>query len=247
MNDDFIKDYRREPSPEFRQALYARISPPMNAHIPSMRRLRARALAMACALAVLAAATLLTPAGRAFANQLLYQIGVVTVVEMPQGSVANDQPTAAPPSTPVPQPRAADADAASRLAGFAVLDLAALPAGYAPVEDWTVIREGQRVNAVRGYADGAGRSLTINQLKPAPGETYEQQLSPNETATPVDINGAEGLLIEGVLMGYGPIVDGRPALKPTNWLRWAAGGINYTLWADDLSAEQLVEIARGME
>lgn len=247
MNDDFVKDYRREPSPEFRQALYARISQPMNAQITPVRRLRARALAVACAVAILCGATLLTPAGRAFANQVLYRIGIFTVSEMPAGPALNDEPTAEPPSAPVPQPRAADAAAASRLAGFTVLDLTALPPGYAPTEEWMVIKEGQRVSVVRGYADGSGRSLSVSQLKAAPGETYDQVLSPNETATPVTINGADGLLIEGVLFGEGPFVDGRPSsFKATNWLRWAADGLNYTIWADGLTAEQLVEIAQGM-
>ncbi|HYF62181.1 MAG TPA: hypothetical protein VD886_05160 [Herpetosiphonaceae bacterium] len=221
----------------------------MNTQITPMRRLRARAFAVACALVILCGATLLTPAGRAAANRLLYTIGIVTVVEMPQGPADNDKPTAVPPpAEPAPQPHAADAADASQLAGFTVLDLAALPAGYAPAEDWTVITDDRRVNAVRGYADAAGHSLTVTQLKAAPGETYEWRLSPSETATPVEINGAEGLVIDGVLFGEGPFVDGQPSsFKSTTWLRWAAGDINYTLWSDGLTAEQLLEIARGME
>jgi hypothetical protein len=248
MNDDFVKDYRREPSPEFRQALYARISQPMNTQTLPMRRVRARALGLACALLLLCGAALLTPAGRAFANQLLYRIGVITVSEMPAGPVVNEQPTAEP-AVAVQHQYVADAAAASGLAGFTVLDLAELPDGFAPLGNWSVgpaALPGTMV--VRGYADGAGHTLTVNQFKAAPGTTYDETLSPNEQATPVDINGAQGLLIEGRLMGEGRLTgDGSPELRPTNWLYWAAGGINYTLFGDGLSADQLLAVARAME
>jgi hypothetical protein len=249
MNDDFVKDYRREPSPEFRQALYARISQPMNTQTMSMRRVRARALGLACALVLLCGATLLTPAGRTFANQLLYRIGIITVSEPdPAGAGNGEQPTAEP-AVEVQHQYVADAAAASGLAGFTVLDLAELPDGFAPQGDWSVgpaALPGTIV--VRGYADGAGHTLIVNQFKAAPGTTYDETLSPNEQATPVDINGAQGLLIEGRLMGEGRLTgNGSPELRPTNWLYWAVGGVNYTLFGDGLSADQLLAAARAME
>jgi hypothetical protein len=251
MNDDFVKDYRREPSPEFRQALYARISQPMNTHTLPMRRVRARALGLALALVLLCGATLLTPAGRSFANQLLYRIGVITVSEPdPAGSGNGEQPTVAP-AVEVQHQYVADIAAASELAGFTVLDLPSLPAGYAPSGDWAVGPGHPAVKitiVVRMYTDGAGHTLIANQFKAAPGESYEETLSPNEQAMPVDINGAQGLLIEGRLMGENFLPgNGSPELKPTNWLYWAAGGVNYTLFGDGLSADQLLAVARAME
>ena len=134
MSDDFIHQFDppEPPRPEFKAALYQRISQPMKT---STRTRTWRAVAATFAmLAVIAAVLAFSPAARAFAGSVIqqFQKGNTTV------QTVND------------------AASASQLAGFTVLAPAYLPDGYAAHTQpgpWSVVRENGDVMAVIAYDD----------------------------------------------------------------------------------------------
>jgi len=242
--DDFLTQFREDPRPEFAEQLYRRIDKPMtttNLNLPFVRRL---ALAGGLSTLLLLALLALSPAARAFAGDLVRQIGAFTVAPFEAMPAATVAPTAEPPAASDAASAATGAEA-SALAGFAVRQPSWLPDGYQPDGDWAIVPQGQGVNAVRQYLAGQGEHfLILNQYRYGSGDSYEQTYGDNESVSDVQVRGQQALAISGRLMDHPH--DGETGLVPTNWLMWEEGGINYTLFADDLTIDDLLRIAETL-
>src|SRR5215510_11262769 len=90
MNGDFLTRFRKAPRSEFVASLYQRISKPMKTQI-KQPTLRFAALTLSL-LAVLTATLLLSPSARAFAQDIVHQVGGYVFTQ--GGSI--DQNTKAP-------------------------------------------------------------------------------------------------------------------------------------------------------
>jgi hypothetical protein len=253
-DDDFLTKLNEPPRQEFADQLYRRITEPMATPTQPSRRLAARRLAFAAALLALffVASMALSPAARAFAGDILRQVGVITVAPMPQASPHSGdvalapapQPTAAPPQPGLAE-SASSADEAARLAGFTFAAPATLPAGYEQDGGWSVMPQGAGVVVASSYRSG-DHFLFFNAYRYGAGDQYEQTLGPAEAAREVDVRGTAGLWITGRPMAHPDQPTGDPALLPTSWLMWEEDGINYTVWGDDLTLEEALAIAAGL-
>jgi hypothetical protein len=253
MNDDFLKKYRKPPRPQFAAELYERISEPMETQ-PKLLYRRRTALAMASIGLILILAILISPPVRAFADQVLRQIGVFTLVDESARAGAGEPvdappvPTAEPPAAGQSR-RATDAAGAGSLAGFTVLAPTYLPDGYIQEGTWSVQPQGAGVIVVNGYRSAEGEHfLLLNQYRYGPGDSFEQSYAQNEKVQDATVRGHPGAWITGRLMtdparGAQP---GEPALGPTNWLLWEENGVNYTLFGDVLGLEEMQKIAASL-
>lgn len=239
--DDFLTQFREEPRPEFAEQLYRRINKPMNN--PPLHRPHVRRLAFAGGLfaLLLLVSLAVSPAARAFAGDLVRQIGAFTVAPYEALPADPARPTAEPP-TPQDVSFAATASEASALAGFTVLQPAWLPDGYQADLDWSVAQQEQGTIVVRQYQSAQGAHfLLMNQYQYGSDDQFAQTYGDNETVSDVQVRGQQALAISGRLMDH-PL-DRDAGLVPTNWLLWEEGGVNYTLWADDLTLDELMQVA----
>jgi hypothetical protein len=243
-DDDFLTQLRQSPRPEFAAQLYRRINQPMNTTTSWTEHLKPRRIALALALFIflLFASLLFSPAVRAFAGDILRQIGAISVAPVPAEGPAVPQATAVPPQAGLAQTAGSAAEAAE-LAGFALQAPAYLPEGYAPSADWSIMPQGEGVIVARQYQAG-DHFLLFNAYRYGANDRYDQGFGQNETVTDVTVRGQTGLWITGRLMAH-PDRDSADLLA-TGWLLWAEDGVNYTLIGDDLTLEEALRIAEGL-
>ena len=252
MNDDhnFLTELRESPRREFVTELYQRINEPMYKKSAFNIQWQRPALAFAALALVLAITLLISPAARAFAGNQLRQIGAF-LLRPDDGSIPEEpRPTVPAPSESSVQ-YADDMDAASALAGFAVLAPSYLPDGYAPQGSWSVDERDDTVYVTASFVDGNGRHfLLMNQTKFAENALFEQRYGVNETVTDVLVAGHTGVFISGRLMAHpsqaAQANDEQPDLLATNWLIWEVDGITYTLFGDGLGQSELIQIAESL-
>jgi hypothetical protein len=243
-DDDFLTRLQESPRQSFADQLYRRITEPMATPTQPSRRLAARRLAFAAALLALffLASLALSPAARAFAGDILRQIGAISVAPVTETSQVNTAPTAEPPQAG--QSQAADsATEAARLAGFSFAAPATLPAGYEQDGAWSVSPQGAGTIVANSYRSG-DHFLFFNAYRYGAGDQFEQGLGPSEAAREVDVRGTTGLWITGRPMVHSDQPGGE--LLATSWLLWEEDGINYTLWGDDLSLDQALQVAESL-
>ncbi len=243
MNDDFLTRFRKPPRREFTEALYQRISKPMNAQI-KLPRFRSFALALA-AFVLLALAALSVPTVRAYAEGVLHRVGGFAfqqgvpitnnsnrpspiTLERTQNSIA----IRVAPGTPA----AKDAAGAAALAGFSVYVPAYLPAGYTDMGDWYVTDEDNGKTVTHGYRDASNHFLSVNQLKQSAGQppkTYTEEQLVNVT-----VNGLPAVWIPRQTSDGG----GKKALV------WEERGITYWLVTVDnsLSLDEMIKVADSL-
>lgn len=245
-DDDFLTRLNEPPRKEFADQLYRRITEPMATPTQAQpsRRLAARRLAFAAAVLALffAASLALSPAARAFAGDILRQIGAISVAPVTETSPVSTAPTAEPPQAGEAQAAESAAEAA-RLAGFTFAAPAILPAGYEQDGAWSVMPQGAGVVAASSYRSG-DHFLFFNAYRYGAGDRFEQGLGPAEVAREVDVRGTTGLWITGRPMVH-PDQPGS-GLLDTSWLLWEEDGINYTLWGDDLALDQALQVAESL-
>jgi hypothetical protein len=239
MNDDFLTKFRKSPRPEFAAALQQRINKPMKTKSISTS-LRFATLTV---LAVLAAALLFSPSVHALADTLIGQFGAYIFV---QGTPVSVQQDAADEKKEEVQSQAdkndafrfaADADAASQLAGFTVLVPAYIPEGFTPssVDDvtggWRVTSKWGGEAALISYDNRSADSyVTIEEFQ------IGQDL-------PMTIERPE---IEAVTVRGQPGVWTLDPEGHKNGLVWDENGITYSVWSNKLPLEELQKIAESL-
>lgn len=230
----WLVQFRKSPRPEFEQDLYARISKPMKAarQLVLPRRI---ALAFATLIAAVGIALVGLPSTEAFGDGLLRKIGAILFFS--DTAVPKAGPTAAPP-TGLQVQFATNAAEASRVAGFQVLAPAYLPGGYALEGQWSVFPQGQGMIAVSDYVSPAKHFLHLDQFKPGSGDQYEEPLG---SSSEVSVRGQPGLWITGRQLGNSP-----GSLIFTNWLMWEEKGVNYTLYGDTLTLDEMLRVAESL-
>lgn len=256
MNDDnFLTKFRESPRPEFADELYERINKPMDRQIsPTVLFGRRAALTFAALLLLLATTLAVSPQARAIASQQWRQIGAIIFQDGTEPATSGPA-TPPPPTMPAPSEssiqRAASAAEASRLAGFTVLEPAFLPEGYTSSGEWSVDERDGSVYVVSTYQSADGSDfLTFNQIRYAPGVTFEQRYGDNETLQDVTVADHAGVWIEGRYMAdpnEPPPADGaEPELLSTNWLVWEADGLTYILYGTGLERPEMMNIAESL-
>jgi hypothetical protein len=252
MKDDFLKQFRKPPRPQFAADLYERISKPMEMQ-PRLFYWRRMALATAIIGLVLALAIFISPPVRALADQILRQIGAFTFVDRSsQVGVAEpaDEPPAptAEPLAPGQMRAASDAAQASSLAGFTVLAPTYLPSGYSQEGSWSVAPQGNGVIVVSSYRSQAGHFLLLNQFQYGAGDSYEQSYYANEEVQDVTVRGHAGVWLVGRSMTdpWSTPQPGQPELVATSWLLWEENGVNYSLFGDALDQDEAQKIAESL-
>ena len=170
MSDDFIHQFDPPgpPRPEFKAALYQRITHSMKATTQT-RTWRAVAVSLAM-LAMIAAVLAFSPAARAFAGSVIHQFqkGNTTVQNVD------------------------DAASASQQAGFTVLAPSYVPDGYAAFNQpgvWSVVHENGNVMAVITYDDQASNGTF---------GLSEEIYQPGETNTLTSIPEAQDVTVRGL-------------------------------------------------
>lgn len=242
MNDDFLTQYRKAPSPQFAVSLHERLFK----HMQTTSRfpvLRLKAVSAAI-LAALALAVFFFPPARVFAQGLLDQIGgyVFTQGPLPQpdpnrlpgpirvvrvyGGSVSIQTLAGVPTAPDPA-------AAASLAGFDVLVPSYLPTGYTAMGGWYVTSDGGTV-VTNGYRDTTNHFILINQWKVAAGATRTFAEDPQVI---VSVRGQRGLWLPDTLGGE----------AQKNALVWDEHGITYSLITDSVPLAELLKVAESLE
>ncbi len=244
MNDKFLKEHLKEPRPEFTETLYKRISRPMNTQktIFQPRRL---ALATITVMTLFVALMLLSPGLQAFAGSLFREIGAIVLIDLkdnPDGSSVSPAPTAVPP-TAVPTYYAHDESEIAQYAGFEPLTPAYLPDGYEAQGPWSIVQLDDSMGVYRQYRDASGEHFLIfNPVSHSADARFEQLYGENETVTDITVRSQAGVWITGRLFG-----DSSETLQQTNWLMWAEDSINYTMYSNVLSLDEMVEIAESLK
>lgn len=252
MNDDFLNQFRRAPRKEFASDLYKRISDPMTTY-PSTRKstpVRRLAIAFATLSLVLFVGLAASPAAQARASELLRRIGAITLVDRSGAHVAEPEGAAVPTAEPFDGSTvqsAPDAAAATKLAGFAVLIPTSLPDGYAPAGEWSIAPQASGTIVASFYRGGTGAFLGLNQYRYGAGDGFDQSVGQNEQITDVTVRGVGGVAVSGRLMTDPTDSTGDSALRPSNWLMWEENGVVYSLFSDELSTQQLIDIAEGLK
>lgn len=248
-DDDFLTQLQQPPRPEFAAQLYRRIDQPMNTTTSWAEHLKPRRIALALTLLMLmlAASLIFSPAVRAFAEDILRQIGAISVAPVPAEGPANPEATAVPPQ-PGQAQRAESSAEAAQLAGFPMLAPTYLPEEYVASADWSIMPQGEGVIVARRYHAG-DHFLYFNAYHYGPNDFYDQGITPNETATEVLVRGLPGMWITGRFMTHPdkPASNDAPELLDTSWLLWDEDGVNYTLFGDDFTLEEALRIAEGLD
>jgi hypothetical protein len=243
MNDEFLKRYRKEPRPDFVEALYKTISRPVNEQrtIFQPRRL---ALALTMSVVVVTVVLAVSPSAQAFANTLIRKIGAIVLIDQSDQTavpLASPAPTAPPPAAGLAQYAQEDAEI-GRLAGFQPVTPGYLPAGYVAQGPWSIVPMDGSMGVYRQYRDPSGdHFLVFNPVRHADTARFEQGYGGNETLTDVFVRGHSGVWIVGRLFA-----DSSGRLVPTNWLMWAEDGVNYTLYSDELPLDEMLKVAESL-
>jgi hypothetical protein len=243
MDDEFLKNHNKKPRPDFAQALYKRISKPMNIETKTYRS-RRLALASVLSLVILAALVLSLPAAQVFASSLLRQIGAIVLIDQ---SVARSEAAVPPAATAVPFTPAAvhSVESASEIARYAGYQPATpndLPEGYEAKSPWSIAELDDGVSVYREYRNASGNFLIYNAVKHDESAHFEQTYGANEQLTDVTVRGQIGVWLTGRFMG-----ETAESIQPTNWLMWAEEGVNYTLYSDTLSLAEMMVIAENLK
>jgi hypothetical protein len=240
MNDDFLNKLRKEPRPEFAAALYQRINQPMQKQFKyQVRRFAAWTLSV---LAVLTVFLLLSPSARAFAQDVMQQVGGYIFVL--DGQPIEVRGAGDPISVwrvlgavslhaEDGVPRTEDPSEASRLAGFDVLVPTYLPDGYTPMSGWYVASEENGKVVTNGYSDTSNHLFIVNQWKVSPGgmRTYTK-----DKIVTVTVRGQTGVWLPDTVNG--------PAGK--NALVWQENGITYSLITDAVPLDEMLKVAESL-
>jgi hypothetical protein len=259
MNDDFLTRLRKPPRREFANELYKRINKPMSEERTRYNPFLFRRAALAVGvLGLLLLFTLLvSPAGRAFADEQIRQIGALIFRRLdadpasPEAAPTQPQPTVPAPGDTNPPQNATLLEDASRLAGFTVIAPNYLPEGYQVASVWSIDRQESGIYVVSSFRNAAkNQFLLLNQIQYAPGASFEQTYGDNEQLFDVRVRGQDGVWITGRLMtdptDHTPDPHAEPKLYPTNWLVWSEGDLTYALFGNDLSQAEMIRIAESL-
>ena len=156
---------------------------------------------------LLSATLLISPAARAFAGEQFRQIGALIFRQLDpdqallEAEAASPVPTVPAPGDTTPPQQTSLLEDASRLAGFSVVAPGYLPEGYEVDTVWSIDRRESGIYVVSSFRDAAKQQfLLLNQIRYAPGASFEQTLGGNETLSDVEVRGTAGLWITGRLM-----------------------------------------------
>jgi hypothetical protein len=259
MNDNFLRNFRQEPPRQMMDALYQQIAtmpgdrrPQPVTRGPAARgavarpRTRLRALAAAALLLLLCLTSLFTPAVRALVEDVVRQIGGLTVRETalyPGGGEA-------PRITAV---ESVTLDEARARAGYEFALPSALPERYVLEEVIIVSPAGQTVT-VRWRSETVRGDFLVLRVARANSEV-EWMVGPDSVEI-VGVNGAEAQFIRGGWSSDSRTWD--PSLGRD--IRWVRDGIQYHLSTGNefmcpgqennqcpLSDEDLIRIAESVE
>ena len=253
MNDDFLNRFRQPPPPKFAADLYQRISKPMYTPQPIFTRQRV-GYAFASLLVLFTLTFTVSPSARAYAADVLHQIGLLTFSSRPVGEpvviappTADQIASASATATPIvpPDQAATPLDIAQARAGFAPYLPTYLPEGYQAAEinaleyidDWYV---GYGMGIFATYLAPNGGYLAIQTTRFDQQRAQDIPLGDYPTAE-VMVNGQTGVWIEGL-----PLTSSHTASTTINMLVWNENGMMLAIQTDRLPLEEVLAIAASL-
>ncbi|MCA0453823.1 MAG: DUF4367 domain-containing protein [Chloroflexi bacterium] len=219
----------------------------MRSSYPTWRGLRMVAIGLT-ALLIISAIVLAVPPLRTFAQDVLRQIGAITVSNNPTGfDVYSAQPTPPPNSTPIPnitpqvyEMRHLSVEQASALTGFRILIPAYLPPQYRSSSRDVWQRNGMNSVTVNYYNhkldDGLSLYQTIYDLN-NPLQTREFPVG-DAPITDVRVRGYNGVWAEQV--STWPLGAG------INMLIWQEGEFTFMMQSQKLPLAEMLKIAESL-
>ena len=254
--DEFLYSFRQKPRPEFAATLARRLA----TAAPAPRRWAGRrvALGLSAAGMGLALAVCLWPAGRAYALNVIVQLGHLIVSTEPthaeQFEAARQTATEAPAAEASPAPVAWQANVlltreeAQAQAGFAIAQLGEAPAGLALVVR-LVTPPGDDSPYTAGVTtyQGEGATLTLRQLAYAPNAAAEKLPVGEALVQEVSVGGQPGVWLEGLRLSTYVNEAEQVAPQFANLLVWQAGEFAFWLQTTPgLPLEAMRQLAEGL-
>lgn len=237
-------------SPEFDAALVSQFQQPVKPRQPARIIRLGRIVAASAAVFVLMTLLILTiPPLRALAQDILRQIGVITISNAPTAyDVYSTQPTIPPDSTPIPgvTPQIYDMqtlslEAAAAQTGFAVLVPHSLPARYRLTARDVWHQNGVNSVTTIYHRPQPDDSLSISQTIYDPNEPDQsRQFDVGDAAvTDVTVRGLPGLFAEHVTTW--------PPGAMINMLFWQEGEFTFMMQSSLLTLDEILSIADSLQ
>jgi len=226
------------------------VSPHQRVQLPFIANRSLRVASVSIGLMALMVLGVLTvPPLRALAQDLLRQIGRITVSDAPSYyDVYSQQPTISPNSTPIPditpqiyENRLLSLDEVSRLADFTVYAPSYLPARYRIGSRDLWQSDGLKSVTTSYHNPITYDGLSISQSIYAVNEPDQTRQFPVGDAEMVDVmvRGVGGLWVEGVTTW--------PEGSTLNMLFWQEGDFTFMLQTSRLSQAEMIRIAESLE
>lgn len=202
---------------------------------------------------------LLTPAGRALAQQIL-QLGIFTITRQPSAAEQVIQDPIDPAEVHTVDTLAVEAEQASRLAGFEVYLPSYIPAGYQPADEPPITLlmndEGQATGAEMMLIGANGGDVLFFSQQPFPPE--EQLTAQNlgigqAEVESVEVGGNRGLWLPDLV--WGTRLDDQGLTQPVIysviiWVQPEADGSDHYFWLGSqarLSKDVMLRIANSVQ
>lgn len=257
MNDTFLNNLREPPRQEFADALYQRINQPMKTTSFSIRPF---AWVAAAAVLALLLTLLISPAARAAAQSLIFQIGHLlitgesTYAEQFEAKINSTEPApAALKTSPAPvewqAPALLSLEEAEAQAGFPAAEIGSLPPGYTPLARSVSQPDDQspytRINTT---FQSAGGVLVFSQMAYQPGAESQTLPAGAARVETIVVQGVKGAWLENLRLST--YVDDNNQVAPqfANALAWEKDGFAYWLQSTPgLTQDDMLAIANSVK
>jgi hypothetical protein len=256
MNNQFLSSFQEAPRPEFAESLYAKINIPIKTQSMPLRRFT---LGFALAALALALMFVFSPSARAYAQEIIYQIGRLfishepTYAEQFEKKINSGTPTATADPKAVPlqwqAPPLLSVAEASAQAGLPISEIADLPEGMNIATRFVTLQDENNpfTQVTTTYNYGAS-SIVLSQTLYKP-DAASQKLPVGESAvTQVTVQGANGLWIENMRLSTYVDDNNLVALKFASVLIWEKDGFEYWLQSTPgLSLDEMLNMANSVK
>lgn len=256
MNDKFLIDFQQEPRAEFVEKLFQQINSPSIAPKQRMRRL---SFGLGLAGFSLVLALIFSPPVRAFAQNVLLQLGKFFITHEPtyaeqyEQSLENpDHSPAATDSLPVMEwqaPALLTLAEAESQAGFLVAEIPNPPTGWNLVTRFVTLPDANNLFTRVTTTFQAGQSiLVLTQTRFEPGAPDETLPVGQAPTGPVTVQGLPGLWIENLRLSTYVDENNQIAPRFANLLVWEQAGFEFRLQSTPgLALAKMLEIAAWVQ
>lgn len=254
MNDDqFLYDFQQPPRPDFSRKLLGRMLRVEPARTVVLRRL---AWGIFAAVFLLGLTSLIVPSARAYAQNLVYQIGHRLLTNAPtyaeQYEVALQTATPTASSSPVAVEWQANPvlsmEEAGQQAGFTVAELTGVPEKMVLVTRMVNQPDAQNpyIVVISTY-QSAGQTLTLRQLAYLPDIEAHTLPVGSSPIQEVQVRGSAGLWVESLRLSTYLTENMQVAPQAASLLLWSEAPFEFELHANPgLPLDEMLRLADAM-